>query len=152
MSIEIERKFLVDNEKWDKVIKPDGKLIHQGYLHSDNNKTVRVRYTNIKGYITIKGKQVGISRPEFEYEIPLIDAIDLYNNFCESRIIKNRYFIEYSGFTWEVDEFMGENLGLITAEVELENESVELTTIPDWILEDVTHDDKYKNSNIAKSK
>jgi CYTH domain-containing protein len=150
MSIEIERKFLVDNEKWDKVIKPDGKLIHQGYLHSDNNKTVRVRYTNIKGYITIKGKQVGISRPEFEYEIPLIDAIDLYNNFCESRIIKNRYFIEYSGFTWEVDEFMGENLGLITAEVELENESVQFTTIPDWILEDVTHDDKYKNSKLAK--
>ena len=150
MSIEIERKFLVDNEKWDKVIKPDGKLIHQGYLHIDNNKTVRVRYTNIKGYITIKGKQVGISRPEFEYEIPLIDAIDLYNNFCESRIIKNRYFIEYSGFTWEVDEFMGENLGLITAEVELENESVQLTTIPDWILEDVTHDDKYKNSKLAK--
>ena len=150
MSIEIERKFLVDNEKWDKVIKPDGKLIHQGYLHSDNNKTVRVRYTNIKGYITIKGKQVGISRPEFEYEIPLIDAIDLYNNFCESRIIKNRYFIEYSGLTWEVDEFMGENLGLITAEIELENESVQLTTIPDWILEDVTHDDKYKNSKLAK--
>lgn len=150
MSIEIERKFLVDNEKWDKAIKPDGKLIHQGYLHSDNNKTIRVRYTNIKGYITIKGKQVGISRPEFEYEIPLIDAIDLYNNFCELRIIKNRYFIEYSGFTWEVDEFIGENLGLITAEVELENESVQLTTIPDWILEDVTHDDKYKNSKLAK--
>jgi adenylate cyclase len=150
MLIEIERKFLVDNEKWDKVIKPDGKLIHQGYLHIDNNKTVRVRYTNIKGYITIKGIQVGISRPEFEYEIPLSDAIDLYNNFCESRIIKKRYFIEYSGFTWEVDEFMGENLGLITAEVELENESIQLTTIPDWILEDVTHDDKYKNSKLAK--
>ena len=150
MAIEIERKFLVDNEKWGKVIKSEGILIHQGYLHGDNNKTIRVRYTNIKGYITIKGLQVGISRPEFEYEIPLGDAIDLYNNFCESRVLKNRYVIEHSGFTWEVDEFMGENLGLITAEIELKDESLQLTTIPDWILEDVTHDDKYKNSNLAK--
>ena len=132
MAIEIERKFLVDNYKWGKVIKSEGILIHQGYLHGDNNKTIRVRYTNIKGYITIKGLQVGISRPEFEYEIPLGDAIDLYNNFCESRVLKNRYVIEHSGFTWEVDE------------------SLQLTTIPDWILKDVTHDDKYKNSNLAK--
>lgn len=150
MAIEIERKFLVDNEKWKKVIKLDGKLIHQGYLHRDNNKTIRVRYTNIKGYITIKGSQVGISRPEFEYEIPLGDAIELYNNFCVAKVIKNRYVIEHSGFTWEVDEFMDQNLGLITAEIELKDESVQLINIPDWILEDVTHDDKYKNSNLTK--
>ena len=78
------------------------------------------------------------------------DAIELYNNFSEVKLKKTRYVIEHAGFNWEVDEFMDQNMGLITAEVELENESVQLTTIPDWILEDVTHDDKYKNSNLAK--
>jgi adenylate cyclase len=150
MAIEIERKFLVDNEKWNKVIKPDGKLIYQGYLQRENNKSIRVRFTDTKGTLTIKGAQVGISRPEFEYEIPLGDAIELYNNFSEVKLKKTRYVIEHAGFNWEVDEFMDQNMGLITAEVELENESVQLTTIPDWILEDVTHDDKYKNSNLAK--
>jgi CYTH domain-containing protein len=150
MAIEIERKFLVDNEKWNKVIKPDGKLIHQGYLQRDNNKSIRVRFTDTKGTLTIKGAQVGISRPEFEYEVPLADAIELYNNFSEVKLKKTRYVIEHAGFNWEVDEFMDQNMGLITAEVELENESVQLTTIPDWILEDVTNDDKYKNSNLAK--
>jgi CYTH domain-containing protein len=150
MAIEIERKFLVDNEKWNKVIKPDGKLIHQGYLQRDNNKTIRVRYTNIKGYITIKGSQVGISRPEFEYEVPLGDAIELYNNFSEVKLKKTRYVIEHAGFNWEVDEFMDQNMGLITAEVELINESIQIADFPKWILEDVTNDDKYKNSNLAK--
>ena len=150
MAIEIERKFLVDNEKWNKVIKPDGKLIHQGYLQRDNNKSIRVRFTDTKGTLTIKGAQVGISRPEFEYEVPLGDAIELYNNFSEVKLKKTRYVIEHAGFNWEVDEFMGQNMGLITAEVELENEAVQLTFIPDWILEEVTHDDKYKNSNLAK--
>jgi CYTH domain-containing protein len=150
MAIEIERKFLVDNEKWNKVIKPDGKLIHQGYLQRENNISIRVRFTDTKGTLTIKGAQVGISRPEFEYEIPLGDAIELYKNFSEVKLKKTRYVIEHAGFNWEVDEFMDQNMGLITAEVELENESVQLTTIPDWILEDVTHDDKYKNSNLAK--
>ena len=150
MAIEIERKFLVNNEKWNKIIKPDGKLIHQGYLQCDNNKSIRVRFTDTKGTLTIKGSQVSISRPEFEYESPLGDAIELYYNFSEVKLKKTRYVIEYAGFNWEVDEFMDQNMGLITAEVELENETVQLTTIPDWILEDVTHDNKYKNSNLAK--
>lgn len=150
MAIEIERKFLVDNEKWNKVIKPEGKLIHQGYLQCDNNKSIRVRFTDTKGTLTIKGVQVGISRPEFEYEIPLGDAIELYNNFSEVKLKKTRYIIEHAGFNWEVDEFMDQNMGLITAEVELINESIQIADFPKWILEDVTHDDKYKNSKLAK--
>jgi CYTH domain-containing protein len=150
MAIEIERKFLVDNEKWNKVIKPDGKLIHQGYLQRDNNKSIRVRFTDTKGTLTIKGAQVGISRPEFEYEVPLADAIELYNNFSEVKLKKTRYVIEHAGFNWEVDEFMDQNMGLITAEVELINESIQIADFPKWILEDVTNDDKYKNSNLAK--
>ena len=150
MAIEIERKFLVDNEKWNKVIKPDGKLIHQGYLQRENNISIRVRFTDTKGTLTIKGAQVGISRPEFEYEIPLGDAIELYNNFSEVKLKKTRYIIEHAGFNWEVDEFMDQNMGLITAEVELINESIQIADFPKWILEDVTNDDKYKNSNLAK--
>ena len=150
MAIEIERKFLVDNEKWNKVIKPDGKLIHQGYLQRENNISIRVRFTDTKGTLTIKGVQVGISRPEFEYEIPLGDAIELYNNFSEVKLKKTRYIIEHAGFNWEVDEFMDQNMGLITAEVELINESIQIADFPKWILEDVTHDDKYKNSKLAK--
>lgn len=150
MSIEIERKFLVDNAKWDKIIKPNGVLIHQGYLHSDNNKSIRVRYNNLKGHLTIKGPQVGISRSEFEYEIPIVDAIDLYNNFCEKRVIKIRYRVEFGDFLWEVDEFMDKNIGLITAEVELKNENIQLTNMPDWIIKEVTDNDQYKNSNLAK--
>jgi CYTH domain-containing protein len=145
MAIEIERKFLVDNEKWNKVIKPDGKLIHQGYLQRDNNKSIRVRFTDTKGTLTIKGAQAGISRPEFEYEVPLGDAIELYNNFSEVKLKKTRYVIEHAGFNWEVDEFMDQNMGLITAEVELINESIQIADFPKWILEDVTNDDKYKN-------
>jgi CYTH domain-containing protein len=100
--------------------------------------------------LTIKGAQAGISRPEFEYEVPLGDAIELYNNFSEVKLKKTRYVIEHAGFNWEVDEFMDQNMGLITAEVELINESIQIADFPKWILEDVTNDDKYKNSNLAK--
>ena len=150
MALEIEHKYLVDNALWKNITPQKSAHIAQAYLCIEPKSTIRIRIKDTQAFLTIKSKSIEDTRDEFEYEIPLGDAIELYNNFCESRVLKNRYVIEHSGFTWEVDEFMDQNLGLITAEIELKDESVQLINIPDWILEDVTHDDKYKNSNLAK--
>ena len=148
MGLEIERKFLVHKEKWDSLTKPKKDFYRQGYLFSDSNKTIRVRQTNDKGYITIKGASIGISRPEFEYEIPMQDAEVLLNKFSISELIKVRYKILFKNKIWEVDEFLGENIGLIVAEIELENED-EQFEMPDWIANEVTGIQKYYNSILA---
>lgn len=148
MGLEIERKFLVHKEKWESLTKPKKDFYRQGYLFSDSNKTIRVRQTNDKGYITIKGASIGISRPEFEYEIPMQDAEVLLNKFSISELIKVRYKILFKNKIWEVDEFLGENIGLIVAEIELENED-EQFEMPDWIANEVTGIQKYYNSILA---
>ena len=150
MGFEIERKFLVHKDKWNLVSKPKKDFYRQGYLFSDSNKTIRVRQTNDKGYITIKGSVIGLSRPEFEYEIPKADAEELLNQFSVSELIKVRYKILFKNKIWEVDEFLGDNLGLIVAEIELEHEN-EQFEIPDWIANEVTDDNKYYNSCLAKT-
>jgi adenylate cyclase len=148
MGIEIERKFLVNKEKWSKVVKEEKSLFRQGYIVSDPEKTIRVRLTDSAGYITIKGLSVGASRAEYEYAIPKDDAQQLLDNFCASELSKIRYFITHDDKLWEVDEFLGNNEGLIVAEIELtaENESFSL---PDWVESEVTSDKKYSNSNLA---
>ena len=150
MGLEIERKFLVHKEKWESLTKPKKDFYRQGYLFSDSNKTIRVRQTNDKGYITIKGASIGISRPEFEYEIPMQDAEVLLNKFSISELIKVRYKILFKNKIWEVDEFLGENIGLIVAEIELKHEN-EQFEMPDWIANEVTDDNKYYNSCLAKT-
>jgi len=150
MGVEIERKFLVHKDKWNLVSKPKKDFYRQGYLFSDSNKTIRVRQTNDKGYITIKGASIGLTRPEFEYEIPREDAEQLLNKFCEFELIKVRYKIVYKNKVWEVDEFLGDNLGLIVAEIELKNEN-EQFEMPDWIANEVTDDNRYYNSCLAKT-
>jgi adenylate cyclase len=148
MGQEIERKFLVNHNKWKQIIKPKGQLYRQGYLLTDPNKTIRVRYTEEKGYLTIKGRSLGITRPEFEYEIPLDEAKELLDKFAASELSKIRYLIEFENKKWEVDEFLGENKGLIVAEIELESET-EVFHNPDWIATEVTGEDKYYNSNLT---
>ena len=148
MGIEIERKFLVHKYKWDSFTKPKKDFYRQGYLFSDSNKTIRVRQTNDKGYITIKGSVIGLSRPEFEYEIPKADAEELLNQFSVSELIKVRYKILFKNKIWEVDEFLGDNLGLIVAEIELKHEN-EQFEMPDWIANEVTGIKKYYNSILA---
>lgn len=150
MGVEIERKFLVHKNKWDSFTKPKKDFYRQGYLFSDSNKTIRVRQTNDKGYITIKGSVIGLSRPEFEYEIPKADAEELLNQFSVSELIKVRYKILFKNKIWEVDEFLGDNLGLIVAEIELKHEN-EQFEMPDWIANEVTDDNKYYNSCLAKT-
>jgi adenylate cyclase len=148
MGIEIERKFLVDHDKWGKVIKPAGTHYRQGYILNDNHRTIRVRTTDKTGYITFKGASVGISRKEFEYEIPLEDGIELLDGFAQSEVKKIRYCIDFDGKTWEVDEFFGDNEGLITAEIELQHEEEEFKK-PDWIAMEVSDQDKYFNSQLS---
>ena len=113
-------------------------------MYSDSNKTIRVRQTNDKGYITIKGSVIGLSRPEFEYEIPKAEAEELLNQFSFSELIKVRYKILFKNKVWAIDEFLGDNLGLIVAEIELKHEN-EQFEMPDWIANEVTGIKKYYN-------
>ena len=147
MGTEIERKFRVKKGVWrdEKATK-----YRQGYLSTVKERTVRVRTIEDKGYLTIKGISIGASRMEFEYEIPRQDADELLD-ICEKPLIeKNRYKVENGGFVWEVDEFFGENQGLIVAELELENEDQDFP-LPDWIGEEVTGDPRYFNSSLVKN-
>lgn len=148
MGKEIERKFLIDLKKWQKGEKPPGQYYRQGYLLTDPQKTIRVRLTNTKGFLTIKGISVGVTRLEYEYEIPAADAKELLDNFSISELSKIRYNIEFKGKTWEVDEFLGDNAGLFIAEIELisEDENIEL---PEWVAKEVTEEEKYYNSNLT---
>lgn len=148
MAIEIERKYLVNKEKWESVNKKERQFYRQGYLITDINKTIRVRYNDNQGFLTIKGNMVGISRLEYEYEIPKSDAIQLLQNFAVSILAKVRYRIEYKNKIWEVDEFLEDNLGLIIAEIELKNEE-EHFEIPDWVGLEVTGNKKYYNSFLS---
>jgi len=147
MGIEIERKFLIKCYAWRSLAELT-KYRH-GYLSSSNERVVLVRTINDKGFLTIKGITTGATRMEFEYEIPVADADAMLDDMCERYLIeKKRYKIEYRGFIWEVDEFFGENQGLIVAEVELESEDQSYEK-PEWIGEEVTGDPKYFNSNLA---
>ncbi len=147
MAQEIERKFLVKRELWKR---PEGGVRYrQGYLSTVKERTVRVRTAGDKGYITVKGVTVGATRSEYEYEIPLADANEMLDRLCERPLIeKTRYRIARDGVVWEVDEFEGDNRGLITAEVELKKEDQQVT-IPDWVGEEVTRDPRYFNANLV---
>jgi len=147
MGKEIERKFLLNGDDWR--ARGKGKRYGQGYLNSAKERTVRVRTVGDKGYLTVKGIAAGATRTEYEYEIPVADAAAMLTDLCQQPIIeKDRYKIIVSGSVWEVDEFLGENLGLIVAEIELESEEQAFEK-PVWVGEEVTGDPKYFNSNLV---
>lgn len=148
MGVEIERKFLVDPAKWEKFDKPKGKAYRQGYLMNEKHKTVRIRTAGDQAFITIKGATQGFTRKEFEYEIPPEDAKELLESFDLKGTFKTRYRVPVGGKVWEIDVFSGENEGLIVAEIELTNEN-ETFEKPDFLLEEVTDDVRYYNSNMA---
>jgi len=150
MGIEIERKFLVDHNKWRQLTKPVGTSYRQGYLANTGENTVRVRIAGSRGFITIKGLTKGISRKEFEYPIPVDDAAELLDDLAGPTVEKIRYRIDFEGHTWEVDEFSGDNEGLIIAEIELSDEA-EAFKKPDWIADEVSSDERYYNSNLSKN-
>jgi len=148
MSREIERKFLVKSDAWKAGAK--GAVYRQGYLSSIKERVVRVRTIEEKGFLTIKGITQGVSRSEFEYEISVEDANVMLDNMCEKPLIeKKRYKIPVDGLVFEVDEFFGENAGLVVAEVELEDEKQKID-LPDWIGTEVSGDPRYFNSNLIR--
>jgi CYTH domain-containing protein len=147
-NLETERKFLVDREKWSQLSKPAGVLYRQGYLSIDADKVVRVRVAGDRGYLTVKGKSETISRPEFEYAIPAGDALEMLDLFVPSGIIKTRTRIPAGKHTWEVDEFQGDNEGLVVAEIELEDAD-EIFEKPGWVGEEVTGDERYYNARLS---
>jgi CYTH domain-containing protein len=145
MAIEIERKFLTVNDAWRSA---SAVYFCQGYLNRSKERTVRIRVAGELGFLTIKGASTGASRAEFEYEIPLADAKQLLA-LCDGPLIeKYRRNITFAGMLWEVDEFLGDNQGLVVAEIELESESQSFSK-PDWIGEEVTQDARYYNSNLS---
>lgn len=145
MALEIERKFLVTEGAWQQA---PGVLYRQGYLNRDKTRTVRVRVAGEAAFLTIKGVSVGATRAEFEYPIPLADAQALLA-LCDGPLIeKTRHVMTYEGTTWEVDVFAGDNAGLVVAEVELMAEGQPFAR-PEWLGEEVTHDARYFNSNLA---
>jgi len=149
MPVEIERKFLVKNHDWKK--NAESRVFRQGYLCNDNEKTVRVRVAGETAFITIKGKAQHISRAEFEYSIPVEDALYMLHTLCEKPLIeKTRYYVPYKGLMWEVDEFEGDNSGLVIAEVELTNEHQEVP-LPSWVGNEVTGDERYYNANLVRN-
>ncbi len=145
MATEIERKFLVIGDTWRDATPV---TYRQGYLNRDKTRTVRVRIAGDAAMLTIKGQTYGATRAEFEYAIPLADAESLLL-LCDGPLIeKTRRKIEYAGLIWEVDEFFGDNQGLVVAEVELTAED-QIVEFPEWIGIEVTDDARYYNSNLA---
>jgi CYTH domain-containing protein len=147
MGKEIEEKFLVEGESWREQVDA-GVHYAQGYL-SRGETCVRVRLAGEKGILTIKGPTEGITRLEYEYEIPRNEAEEMLRELIGSPIIeKIRYTYANDGLVWEVDEFLGENKGLIVAELELQSED-QAYEKPEWIGECVSHDFRYANSNLV---
>ena len=148
MGIEIERKYLIATDDWRDLA--EGVDYRQGYLSTVKERTVRVRTVGEQGFLTVKGVSLGATRAEFEYEIPVQDAHELLDELCLRPLIEKRRFkLPFAGgLIWEIDEFFGENHGLIVAEVELESEDQSID-LPSWIGEEVTGDPRYFNANLV---
>lgn len=149
--VEIERKFLVNGDAYKKEASSKTRIV-QGFLNTHPNRTVRVRVKGDLGFITIKGisNESGTSRYEWEKEIDAKEA-DALLELCEETIIeKYRYEITMGDYIFEVDEFLGDNAGLVIAEIELQDESAVFDR-PDWLAEEVTGDIRYYNSQLSKN-
>ena len=149
MGKEIERKYVINQALW----QPQGSGIHfkQGYLNSQKERVVRVRIEGEKAKLTIKGVTQGVTRSEFEYAIPTEDAAILLDNLCEQPLIdKHRHKEVHGGKLWEIDVFHGDNEGLIVAEIELASEE-EKYELPAWVVEEVSSDPRYFNSNLLSN-
>jgi adenylate cyclase len=149
MASEIERKFLVDHDKWSKLEKPEGTHYKQGYLMSNEQQTIRVRVSDEQGYLNLKSKISEMSRHEYEYEIPLKDGLEILEAFTRRGTEKVRYRISFAGKVWEADVFLGDNAGLIVAEIELKSED-EAFEKPDWVTDEVTDDGRYSNAALSQ--
>ncbi len=147
MAKEIERKFLVKGDAWRALA--EGVAYRQGYLNSQKERTVRIRMVGEKAFLTVKGPTRGVTRTEFEYEIPYDDCLAMLDELAEKPIVeKKRYRIPAGPYVWEVDEFFGVNAGLVLAEIELPSEDAAFDK-PEWIGEEVSGDARYFNSSLV---
>lgn len=147
MGTEIERKFLVRGEAWRELA--TGTEFRQGYLPTDESCVVRVRVMGANAVLTVKGRNEGISRQEYEYPIPVADGEEMLSRLCRLPLVeKTRYVVDHDSRKWEIDEFKGENQGLIVAEVELNDES-ETVSLPEWIGREVSDDPRFFNVNLV---
>jgi adenylate cyclase len=147
MAIEIERKFLVRDDGWKASVVRTTR-IRQGYLCEDRGTTLRVRTRDDVGYLTVKGERSGLARPEFEYEIPLNDAVEMLK-LAVATVDKFRHEVEHEGKTWEVDVFEGPNAPLVVAELELSSDDEKFES-PQWLGEEVSENPAYSNSRLAQ--
>jgi adenylate cyclase len=151
MAIEIERKFLVVSDGWRDAVTHSA-VFRQGYIVTGehNPGSVRVRISGEQAWLNLKSATRGMKRLEFEYPLPLEDAIQILDSLCETPIIeKTRHYVRHADHTWEVDVFEGENTGLVVAEVELET-TEDRPSLPDWVGSEVTDDLRYYNACLVK--
>lgn len=149
MAIEIERKFLVMGEGWRAAVTQSSAL-RQGYLSTSAKATVRIRILDdVRAVLTLKGPTEGISRAEFEYDVPLADGLELLEMARPHVVEKHRYLVPFGGLVWEVDVFEGAHAGLVVAEVEL-SESGQVVALPDWVGPEVSHDDRFANASLSR--
>jgi adenylate cyclase len=149
MSVEIERKYLVTGDAWRE--HASGSVhIRQAFLALDGKASVRVRIRNsAEATLTVKSRAAGLSRLEFEYPVPLMDAEAMLPLRLGAIIEKRRWLVPYAGMTWEIDTFLGDNDGLVVAEIELRDEHQQFD-LPHWIGREVTGSSKYYNSSLAR--
>lgn len=149
MALEVEHKFLLSSDDWRQQVERSV-FYRQGYLSGSPLSSVRVRVSDDHAWLNIKSATIGSHRQEFEYEIPLSDANSILDDLCHKPLIeKVRHFVTHGQHLWEIDEFMGDNAGLIVAEIEL-SQIGESFDKPAWIGEEVTADLRYYNNNLVK--
>lgn len=148
MAVEIERKFLVQGEAWREEIVRSA-AFRQGYLSGEGGSaSVRVRLEGEEARLNIKAAVMGRARAEYEYPIPVPDAMEMLDGLCGGRVEKTRHYVERDGLVWEIDEFIGDNAGLIVAEIELADEQQEFP-LPAWLGREVTDERRYYNHSLA---
>jgi adenylate cyclase len=149
VGIEIERKFRVINDSWrERVLQKT--LLRQGYIANTQRASVRVRLAGQVGWLSVKAMTRGLSRAEYEAAIPALEANEMLERLCEGPLIEKwRHIVEYQGSEWEIDEFLGENAGLVIAELELETEEAVFAR-PPWLGVEVTHDERYYNFRLSQ--
>ena len=149
MAIEIERKFRVLNDRWRAAVH-SSTLLRQGYLANTARASVRVRVAGETGWLSVKAMTPGRARAEYEVPIPASDAHEMLDRLCEGPLIEKwRHIVIYDGNEWEIDEFLGENAGLVIAELELDSEHEQFAS-PPWLGDEVTHDERYYNFRLSQ--
>lgn len=148
MGLEIERRFLLKNDRWREYVR-ETRILHQGYLSVEKERSIRVRITQGQAWLTLKGFISDVSRSEFEYPVPVEDAQAILETMCVFKVEKIRHIVEYQGIRFEIDEFAGSNAPLVLAELELPSEDARYPQ-PDWLGEEVTADGRFTNAYLSK--